>query len=101
MKDPFGGLLQKGGGGAPCAVLGPSDSATYVAQAGGVIVPSSERFRALVIGDESGYPFLETVDTTLSRLLQTIDAGEPVDLVLPNPDLIYPGEVIMLPEAGN
>lgn len=75
---------------APCAVLGPADSAAYVAEAGGAIVAPSEPFRALVIGDESGFPFLETVDTVLSRLLRTLDAGEPVDLVLPNPDLIYP-----------
>jgi HAD superfamily hydrolase (TIGR01450 family) len=76
--------------GARCAVLGPADSLRYVEQAGGRIVPVGDTFDVLVIGDESGFPFLETVDTALSTLLRALDSGQMVHLVLPNPDVIYP-----------
>lgn len=78
----------------PCAVLGPQDSTRYVELAGGLVVDPADPFEVLVIGDESGYPFLETVDTVLSGLFNTFDDGAAVHLVLPNPDLIYP-------KAGN
>jgi HAD superfamily hydrolase (TIGR01450 family) len=77
--------------GRRCAVLGPADSARYVEDAGGVVVPPDEPFDVLVVGDESGFPFLEWVDAALSSLCASIDAGRSVHLVVPNPDLIYPG----------
>jgi len=76
--------------GLPCAVLGPEDSARYVELAGGKVVSAQDPFDVLVIGDESGYPFLETIDTVLSGLFDKFDSGANVHLVLPNPDLIYP-----------
>ena len=74
----------------PCAVLGPEDSVRYVELAGGKVVAARDPFEVLVIGDESGYPFLETIDTVLSGLFAKFDSGADVHLVLPNPDLIYP-----------
>jgi HAD superfamily hydrolase (TIGR01450 family) len=76
--------------GARCAVLGPADSVRYVEQAGGEIVPPESIFDVLVIGDETGFPFLHTVDTALSTLCRAIDRQHPVHLVVPNPDIIYP-----------
>lgn len=76
--------------GTHCVVLGPEDSVRYVELAGGVAVCPQETFDVLVIGDESGFPFLETVDTVLTGLIRKFDHGENVHLVLPNPDLIYP-----------
>ena len=76
--------------GSACAVLGPEDSARYVELAGGKVVEASDPFEVLVIGDESGYPFLETIDTVLSGIFRIVDSGANVHLVLPNPDLIYP-----------
>lgn len=76
--------------GARCAVLGPRDSCRYVERAGGTVVATNESFDVLVIGDESGFPFLETVDAALSSLFRRIDGGDPVHLLLPNPDLIFP-----------
>jgi HAD superfamily hydrolase (TIGR01450 family) len=73
-----------------CAVLGPEDSVRYVELAGGKVVAVRDPFDVLVIGDESGYPFLETIDTVLSGLFNRFDSGSSVHLVLPNPDLIYP-----------
>lgn len=76
--------------GARCVVLGTEDSRRYVAQAGGRIVPPSAVFEVLVVADEFGFPFLETVDATLSGLCRAVDEHRSVHLVLPNPDLIYP-----------
>ena len=78
----------------PCAVLGPEDSTRYAELAGGIVVDFADPFEVLVIGDESGYPFIESVDTVLTRLFNKFDQGTDVHLVLPNPDLIYP-------KAGN
>jgi glycerol-1-phosphatase len=75
---------------ARCAVLGTADSARYVQRAGGEIVPVDARFDVLVVADETGYPLLESVDSALNALFERCDRGEPVHLVLPNPDLIYP-----------
>lgn len=77
-----------------CAVLGPEDSIRYVELAGGMVVEPTEPFEVLVIGDETGYPFLEKLDTALSGLFNLLDHGCDMHLLLPNPDLIYP-------KAGN
>ena len=76
--------------GSRCVVLGPPDSLRYVESAGGRVVPYDADFDALVIGDQSGFPFLEATDTILSVLFRKIDSGDEVPLILPNPDLIYP-----------
>jgi HAD superfamily hydrolase (TIGR01450 family) len=76
--------------GARCVVLGPEDSVRYVELAGGRIVSCNDVFDVLVIGDETGFPFLETIDLILSSLFHKIDHNEDVHLILPNPDLIYP-----------
>src|SRR5581483_10322292 len=75
---------------AHCAVLGTADSVEYVRRAGGVPVAAESPFEVLVVADETGYPFLESVDAALTSLFHRLDAGESVHLVLPNPDLIYP-----------
>jgi len=96
--------------GAGCAVLGTRDSEQYVVRAGGKIVAAGADFDVLVVGDETGFPFLETVDATITTLFRRIDAGGIVHLVLPNPDLVFSrgvhsfgiaaGSVAMLFEAA-
>jgi HAD superfamily hydrolase (TIGR01450 family) len=76
--------------GSRVAVLGPPGSVRYVELAGGVPVAWDDCFDALVIGDESGFPFLEGVDAALSSLFRILDSGGGVHLVVPNPDLVYP-----------
>lgn len=76
--------------GRRCAVLGPRDSWSYVEAAGAEPVQPTSPFDVLVIGDQVGFPFLEFLDATLSHLIRRFDANQPVVLVLPNPDLIYP-----------
>jgi len=76
--------------GARCAVLGPEDSRQYVRDAGGEVVAPTGGFDVVVIADEDGYPFVETVDRVLSELIHKVQRREKFKLVLPNPDLIYP-----------
>lgn len=78
--------------GARAVVLGVPDAKGYVERAGGVVVEPDPDAPAdvLVVSDTAGYPFLETLDQTLSMLFRAIDAGRVPKLVLPNPDLIYP-----------
>lgn len=77
-------------GGRSCVVLGPDDSRQLVRAAGGVLVAPGGDAEVLVVCDEVGYAFVETVDRALSALFARLDAGRPVTLVLPNPDLVYP-----------
>lgn len=81
---------QNGLQGAECVVLGTNDSEQFVEQAGGTVVPVGAACDVLVVGDENGYPFVETLDAALSTLFRAIDTGKRVRLVLPNPDLIFP-----------
>lgn len=76
--------------GTPCAVLGTADSRAYVERAGGEVVAATEPFEVVVLCDEAGYPLLETLDAVLSGIARRVEAGEPVTLLLPNPDLYYP-----------
>jgi len=75
---------------ARCAVLGPDDSAQYVIEAGGTVVLPANGFDMVVIGDEAGFPFVETVDTVITELFHKVERRERFHLVLPNPDMIYP-----------
>lgn len=76
---------------ASCLVLGPPDSRHYVEKAGGRVTDRwDDRYEVLVVCDESGYPFLETLDRVLGSVLGKLDRGDPLHMVLPNPDLIYP-----------
>ena len=97
-----GFFAAEGLAGARCAVLGTVDSVRYVEQARGEVVPPQTDFDVLVVGDETGYPFVESVDAALTTLFRQVDTGNPVYLVLPNPDLIYPrGETSFGIAAGS
>ena len=87
LKDHF---INHGLRDARCVVLGPEGSIQYVIDAGGVVVSPDNGFDVVVIGDEGGFEFVETVDTILTGLYNKIENGEDFHLVLPNPDLIYP-----------
>lgn len=76
--------------GKRCCVLGTEDSRQYVAEAGGSVVSPAEDMDVLVIADERGYPFLETIEAVFSSLCRAMDNQRRVHLILPNPDLIFP-----------
>jgi HAD superfamily hydrolase (TIGR01450 family) len=90
LLAPF--FASRGLSGSRCMVLGPEDSFEYVRLAGGeAIAPSADAsFDALVICDDAGYPFLETMEMILSNLFRHYDRGDSPVLILPNPDVIYP-----------
>jgi len=81
---------ERGLAGKAVRVLGPSGSLAYVRAAGGIVADVDEPFEVLVVADQEGFPFLETVDATLTALFARVDAGMTVELILPNPDLIFP-----------
>jgi HAD superfamily hydrolase (TIGR01450 family) len=83
---------EQGLGGADCLVLGPSQSREYVIRAGGRLVSPGPGVDAevVVIADQKGFPCLEYMDLTLSLILRRLDAGRGLDILLCNPDLIYP-----------
>ena len=83
-------FVEQGLVGRRCRVLGPADSRRYVELAGGEVVDLKADFEVLVVCDQAGFPFLETVDATLSALIDKIESGRPAAMVLPNPDLIFP-----------
>ncbi|MDJ0892686.1 MAG: HAD hydrolase-like protein [Gammaproteobacteria bacterium] len=53
-------------------------------------MPAGEDAEVIVIADQAGFPFVETIDAVLSALFRRLDAGQSVHLVLCNPDLVYP-----------
>lgn len=77
--------------GAKTLVLGPEDSVAYAQAAGADVVPlSALDAEVVIICDEAGFDFLETLDHVLSVVLRRVGRSDPIHLVLPNPDLIYP-----------
>jgi len=76
--------------GSRCVVLGPENSVEYVRRAGGVVVSWYEEAEVVVVADQAGFPLLEGLNGVVSMLLRRQDRGNNVELVLCNPDLIYP-----------
>ncbi len=76
---------------APCIVLGPEGSQRIAAEAGlHVVPPQDAQARALLVCDEAGFPFVQTIEAVLSTLIRRTELGHPTALVLPNPDILYP-----------
>lgn len=78
--------------GSRTVVLGPADAVSFVEQAGGepLAPESAEDAEVVVIADQKGFPLLEGLDNTLGIILRRLDRGEPLHLLLCNPDIIYP-----------
>ena len=87
--------------GARCVVLRTEDSAEYVRLAGGDVVSAADGFDVVVVGDQSGFPFVQGVNAVLSALFRMIDAGDAPRLVLPNPDVVYPNDVGFAMASGS
>jgi len=85
-------LARAGLVGAPCLVLGPPEAQDEVARAGGYVLSpqAADDAVALIVADQKGVCWPDDVDTALSLALRRYDAGEPLPLILCNPDLIYP-----------
>ncbi len=76
--------------GCPCLVLGPDDACRYVERAGGVVVDKEGDAAVLVLADQKGFDCMEGMNRALGLVLRRLDAGGRIELLLSNPDLIYP-----------
>ena len=77
--------------GARTIVLGTEDSQSYVRDAGGLVVAcDDDGAEVVMVGDDDGYEFMETVNAVITVLLRRLDRGQKTRLVLPNPDLVFP-----------
>lgn len=72
-------------------VLGPKSS-FFMAEHGKftVVASDSNDFSVFIIGNQTGFPFVEQVDHSISAIFRQLDKGKKIELLLPNPDLIYP-----------
>jgi HAD superfamily hydrolase (TIGR01450 family) len=110
--DLIGDHLRRAGlVGKPAAVLGPEDSRRLVAAAGAVLVePGDPAAEALIVADDDGYDFRTGIEAAMNAAAHRFERGEPLHLLLPNPDVVYPrggpelgftaGAVALLIEAG-
>lgn len=75
-----------------CFVLGTQETHEYVRRLGGetVMLTDHAEYDAMVIGDDSGFDILPTMNAALSSLSRMIRAGKSPLLLLANPDLLYP-----------
>jgi 4-nitrophenyl phosphatase len=93
-------VMRHGLKGAQARVLGPEDSLRMVERSGlRVLAPQARladaplddtHIEVVVLCDEAGYPFLPTLDETLSLVWRRHLRGEKTHLLLPNPDRVYP-----------
>lgn len=78
--------------GARSVVLGKPDTHECVRRAGGRVIeitPEAD-YDVLVIGDDSGFDFLPTMNALLTATHRMIKRGQTPKFLLANPDLLYP-----------
>jgi ribonucleotide monophosphatase NagD (HAD superfamily) len=46
--------------------------------------------RVVVVGDEGHARLIQALDAIITIILRRVDRGDPIDVLVPNPDLIYP-----------
>lgn len=85
-------LRNAGLAGARVVVLGTADSAQWATNAGAMVVAPSveDPADAVVLADEGGFDWLETLDEVVSMIVTAVRDGRRMQLFLANPDLVYP-----------
>jgi len=78
--------------GARTCVLGTADSVAYAEAAGARIVELAPGMTidCLAVCDDAGFEFLAGTELALSAAVRAVDEGRRLELLLPNPDLVYP-----------
>lgn len=77
--------------GARTRIMGTKGSVEFAHSARAELVnDQDDDFDVLILADESGYRFRESIDHVVSQLIRLIDKNKTPRLILPNPDLIYP-----------
>lgn len=84
-------ILQQGLDGSKVYILGPKSS-FFVLEGTSCTLCSQDDydFDLLIVTNQTGYPFLESLERMTSALIKRIDSGKPCRMLLPNPDLIFP-----------
>ena len=72
-------------------MLGPKESMELLMWAGAELV-DGDTFSTFVICNQDGFDFPKDVDTVISEIIDLTKKGRRVNLLLPNPDLIYPSK---------
>ncbi len=78
--------------GKPTLVLGTEDAADYVLQAGGEVIDraSATDPDVVVLGHSGPHDWESTLGHLLGLISRRYQDGNPINLVVPNPDFIYP-----------
>ena len=76
----------------PTLVLGTEDARNYTRAAGAVLVQIDDDLEpdVVVVGHSGPYDWEQTLEALLTLFNRRFTEGNPVRLVLPNPDFIYP-----------
>ena len=82
--------------GTQCIATGHGDAMEFVRLAGCEPVPLNPKddvSTSLAIAGITGYDWASATRDMLSLIIRRMDAGNPLDLVVPNPDVLYPDGV--------
>lgn len=87
---------ERGVMGTPCIATGHGDAVEFVRLGGCESVPltvDDDASTSLAIAGITGYDWFEATRDMLSLIIRRMDAGNPLHLVVPNPDVLYPDGV--------
>lgn len=83
----------RGIAGSPCIATGSGEAVEFVRLAGCDPVPltsTDDDAASLVIAGITGYDWFEATSEMLTLIFRRMDAGNPLHLAVPNPDVLYP-----------
>ncbi len=79
--------------GARCIATGHGDAVEFVRLAGCTpvkLTPDDGASASLAIAGITGYDWVNATSDMLTLIIRRMDAGDPLHLVVPNPDVLYP-----------
>lgn len=84
-------LRRRGIDDEPACLLGTTDAREFLRRHGVPLVDfGDDRARSLIVADTGDYDFVDAVERSISMVLRALDDGRPLELICPNPDLLYP-----------
>lgn len=87
LASEFSPLSLEGKG---CHIIGTPLSEEMLLRAGGHLVDTADRLEVFLLADELTVDFMASCDRALSLLTEAFRSGAEPQLVLVNPDLVYP-----------
>ena len=74
------------------SIIGPPESYFTIENTDAelVSIDSKKNIDGIIITNQDGFPFIETMNRAISKLFKAKDKGYDIPILLPNPDLIYP-----------